>query len=162
MPASAVARSRFAVRAGRLAALPARDWLLVLQLAGLGLATRVALGRVPLPRLVELMARRARHPGLRLLPVGLGRRDATRLARLADLAARLVPGQGRCLTRSLLLFWLLSAREERVELVVGVDRPDGRFRSHAWVEVARGGTPEAPTSFAPILRLAGGRARGAG
>jgi hypothetical protein len=83
---------------------------------------------VPVARVVEFF-RRLRRTG----PV-LGRRDTDRLIEVADVAARVAQGSGRCLARSLLLFWLLGARGDRVSLVLGVARENSSIEGHAWLE----------------------------
>jgi Transglutaminase-like superfamily len=77
--------------------------------------------------------------------VAAARRDATHLARAADprgVALRLgriveraldhLPGDTRCLTRSLVLVHLLARRGIPAKLVIGVEAAP--FRAHAWVE----------------------------
>ena len=49
------------------------------------------------------------------------------------------PFRGNCLSRSLILCWLLRRRSIPCELRIGVDRDVVGFRAHAWVEV--GGRP---------------------
>jgi len=58
--------------------------------------------------------------------------------------------------RSLLLFWLLKARGEQAELLIGVRKETAALNSHAWIET-RGtiiGDSAAMTgSFATLLRF---------
>jgi len=61
------------------------------------------------------------------------------LARMVNAGARLAPGPVTCLTRSLLLDWLLRRRGLPSELRIGVRLHRGTLEAHAWVEV--GGTP---------------------
>ncbi len=78
-----------------------------------------------------------------------------RLWLLADLAARVTCGRGRCLGRSLLLLWLLKARAQSAELLVGVNKDGGVFEAHAWIETegrVLGERPEMTAQFAVLLR----------
>jgi hypothetical protein len=59
----------------------------------------------------------------------------TRLGALVNLAARHAPGPATCLTRSLLLRWLLRRRGVESDLRIGVKLDQGRLDAHAWVEV---------------------------
>ena len=104
----------------RLADLSPGEWLLIAQLAVLALAVGAGLRVAALPDLTGRLARAARHPWLGRLPWRHERHDLTRLAVLADLAARLTRGRGRCLIRSLLLYWLLAARGAPVQLRLGI------------------------------------------
>jgi hypothetical protein len=61
--------------------------------------------------------------------------EAQRLGRAVILTLRLLPGDTRCLARSLVLTALLARRGVAAKLVIGT-RPDPDFRAHAWVECA--------------------------
>lgn len=93
---------------------------------------RRLLRRGDLPTVVAALRKRpGRADGTRH-PVSVG----LRLGRAVTRTLRLVPGDTRCLTRSLVLLDLLAARAIDVELVIGVapgDSSDG-FGAHAWVE----------------------------
>lgn len=94
--------------------------------------------RADLPTVLEtLRARPATRPERPVDPVETGRR----LGRAVVRTLRLVPGDSRCLVRSLVLVDLLSARAIEADLVIGVAPPDGAesLQAHAWVE--RGGIP---------------------
>ncbi len=56
-----------------------------------------------------------------------------RLGRAVARTLRLLPTDGRCLMRSLVLTGLLARREISSTLVIGV-RPEPEFTAHAWVE----------------------------
>ncbi len=56
-----------------------------------------------------------------------------RLGRAVARTLRLLPTDGRCLMRSLVLTGLLARREISSTLVIGV-RPRPEFTAHAWVE----------------------------
>ncbi len=61
--------------------------------------------------------------------------EAQRLGRAVILTLRLLPGDTRCLARSLVLTALLARRGVEAKLVIGT-RPEPDFRAHAWVECA--------------------------
>jgi hypothetical protein len=140
----------------RLASLSPGEWLLLPQLAAFSLLTSAALGCVPLPRLASVLSLRAENRLLRCFPLLHRRYDRIRLYALVDMAARVTSGQGRCLVRSLLLFWLVKARGEPVELLIGVSKDATLFQAHAWVETQGrviGDRPEMTARFATIHRL---------
>ena len=62
--------------------------------------------------------------------------DPTAIGRLVNAAARHSPGTITCLTRSMLLRWLLGRRGIASELRIGVRIVEGKLDAHAWVEHA--------------------------
>ncbi len=62
-----------------------------------------------------------------------GLEEARRLGWVVARTLRLLPGDTRCLTRSLVLTRLLAQRGIPAKLVIGA-RPEPRFSAHAWVE----------------------------
>ena len=58
------------------------------------------------------------------------------LAEAVNIAARHTPFHATCLTRSLLLCWLLRRRGVSSELRIGVNLSAGTLQAHAWVECA--------------------------
>ncbi len=89
-------------------------------------------------------------------PLLHGRYEFARLTTLVDLAAKVTRGQGRCLTRSFLLFWLFKIRGKSAELLVGVSKESATFQAHAWIETQGrvvGDSPEMTGRFATLLRL---------
>ncbi len=62
--------------------------------------------------------------------------QARALGDLVNLAARRGPFRANCLTRSLVLQWLLRRRGIASQLRIGVRRPRGALDAHAWVEYA--------------------------
>jgi hypothetical protein len=140
----------------RLSEISLSEWLFLAQLVPLTLVARVAVKLVALPRLMGLMARYTGNRWLRCFPVHHGGYEVARLAPLADLAARITYGQGRCLGRSLLLFWLLRVRGEPAELVIGIDKEAATLYSHAWIELRRrviGDRPQFIRRFTLLLRF---------
>lgn len=59
---------------------------------------------------------------------------AQALGRLVNIAARHTLGPRTCLTRSLLLVWMLQRRGIGSDLRIGVSLNDGVLAAHAWVE----------------------------
>jgi Transglutaminase-like superfamily len=102
-----------------------------------------------LPGLQTWLARRPRVPRAATMPLD----GAAGLGRAVNIAARLTPFPATCLTRSLLLGWLLRRRGVASELRIGVQLRGGVFRAHAWVEC--GGVPvndraDVAADFAPF------------
>jgi hypothetical protein len=76
-----------------------------------------------------------------------------RLGRVVGRRLRLLPGDTRCLTQSLVLLRLLSRRNVRGMLVIGV-HPGDNFGAHAWVEVCdRPLLPSGGTDFERLVAL---------
>lgn len=140
----------------RLFEISPTDWLFLTQLALFSLTVGVAVRLVALPRLIGCMARCAENRWLGRLPLHHGWYAVAQLAALADIAARVTHGQGRCLARSLLLFWLLRARGEPAELLIGISKEAAVLYSHAWIEFrgrVLGDTPQICGRFALLLRF---------
>ena len=77
--------------------------------------------------------------------------DERRLAAAAVRVLERLPGDSRCLTRSLVVLAMLARRGIDVRLVLAA-RPTPTFAAHAWVE--RGGRPLLPTRDFDDARLA--------
>ena len=136
----------------RLANLTLDEPTLLLQLIALSLGLGVVLTIMALPRLTSIMSRTASSPLLSQVPLFHTRCTVDRLFTLIDLATSVSHRDGRCLPRSLLLFWLLCARRESVELCLGVTKNMATLEGHAWVE--RGGIVLGDTlSFTNRYRL---------
>jgi len=60
--------------------------------------------------------------------------DIQTLGELVNIAARHVPFPATCLSRSLLLVWLLNRRGVKSNLRIGVRLTRGVLEAHAWVE----------------------------
>ena len=140
----------------RLSELSASELLVFFQLTAFAVAARFALTFLRLSRVAEFVARGANNRFLRSLPLFQNRYEITRLTRLADYAARATRPGGPCLVRSLLLFWLLKARGEAAELLIGVSKEAAALNSHAWIETQGniiGDSLEMTGRFAPLLRF---------
>jgi hypothetical protein len=87
----------------------------------------------------EVVARlRAAGPSRRGEPESAGLEEARRLGRATVRTLRFLPGDTRCLRRSLVVVRLLARRGIEARLVIGArTAPD--FLAHAWVE--HGGEP---------------------
>jgi hypothetical protein len=68
--------------------------------------------------------------------------DGRRLAAAAERVLARLPGDSRCLTRSLVVLTMLARRGVEVRLILAA-RPTPTFAAHAWVE--RDGDPLLPT-----------------
>ena len=77
--------------------------------------------------------------------------DERRLAAAAVRVLERLPGDSRCLTRSLVVLAMLARRGIDVRLVLAA-RPTPTFAAHAWVE--RSGCPLLPTRGFDDARLA--------
>lgn len=112
--------------------LPAGELLVFSQLVLFAFIARVALTIVGLPRISTFITWGANHRFLCSLPFLQNRYEISCLARLADLAARGTRADGPCLLRSILLLWLLKARGGQAELLIGVNKENGKLNGHAW------------------------------
>ena len=140
----------------RLADLTLVEKALLLQLTALSFGLRVVLITITLPRLTSVLSRTASSTLLGQIPFLHTRCTVERLFTLIDLATTLSHRDGRCLPRSLLLFWLLRARQESVELCLGISKNKADLEGHAWVErdgIIMGDTPSFTNRYAPFLRL---------
>ena len=141
----------------KLTSLSPREWLLLPQLVAFSLGIHVVLLAVPLERLAAALSRSAAWPRLRWFPLFHLALEPERLTTLADWAARVTSGRQRCLPRSLLLLWLMRARGEPAELLVGAARSRGTdLEGHAWIEI-RGrlfaDSPALTGRYSTFLRL---------
>lgn len=83
-------------------------------------------GLPPMHSWASRATRAARTPRADVAPAALGA--------LVGIAGRHLPFPSTCLTRSLLLAWLLNRRGERADLRIGVRMTGGALDAHAWVE----------------------------
>jgi Transglutaminase-like superfamily len=140
----------------KLSEIPFNEWLFLAQLVPFAMVARVAVKWIALPHLMRFMAQSTGSRWLRHFPVNRGGYEVAHLARLADLAARITYGQGRCLGRSLLLFWLLKARGEPAELLIGISKEAAYLHGHAWIQLRQrviGDHPQIIRRFAILLRF---------
>lgn len=108
------------------------------------------LRRVPITRVVErLRSTRSPMPS----PSADELEEALRLGRAVSRTLALLPGDTRCLRRSLVLLQLLTRRGITARLVIAA-RTDPDFLAHAWVE--HDGVPvlvPASDSFGRLVEL---------
>jgi hypothetical protein len=128
------------------ATLRERAWLAAEVLVTYGLV-RWSVRRRDLPSVVAAL----RRPRRRRVPRGVLDADERRLAGAAVRVLERVPGDARCLTRSLVVLAMLARRGRDVRLVLAA-RPTPTFAAHAWVE--RDGRPLLPTRDFDDARLA--------
>jgi hypothetical protein len=93
--------------------------------------------RRDLPTAVAVL--RTRRPRARPRPLD---GDDRRLAAIAERVLARLPGDSRCLTRSLVVLTMLARRGIEVRLILAA-RPTPSFAAHAWIE--REGHPLLPT-----------------
>ena len=105
---------------------------LVLELSSSYVLVRWWLRREPVADVAALARAPARTAADH--PEAETRRLALRLAWVVQRWLGHLPGDTRCLTRSLVLMRLLARRGLESQLVIGVQADDG-FAAHAWVEV---------------------------
>lgn len=83
--------------------------------------------------------------------------DALRhMGRLVNAAAHIVLPPDNCLTRSLVLQWLLRRRGVLTDLRIGVQLSNGQLHAHAWVELAGhplNDAPDVAERFLPLERV---------
>ncbi|HLL91445.1 MAG TPA: lasso peptide biosynthesis B2 protein [Solirubrobacteraceae bacterium] len=98
---------------------------------------RHALHRAPIDTAVAMlrMHARARSETTATTPADIELAEARRLGRAVVRTLTLVPGDTRCLVRSLVLTRLLARRGIPAKLVIGA-RAAPDFLAHAWVECA--------------------------
>jgi hypothetical protein len=140
----------------RLAKFTLVEYTLLLQFTALSLGLRIVLTTITLPCLTSLLSRIALSPLFSQVPLFHTRYTLDRVWPLIDLATTVSHGDGRCLPRSLLLFWLLRARREPVELCLGVSKHKATLEGHAWVErdgIVLGDTRSFTNRYTPVLRL---------
>jgi hypothetical protein len=108
---------------------------------------RWSVRRRDLPTVVAAL----RAPRRRHAPRGPLDADERRLAAAAVRVLERLPGDSRCLTRSLVVLAMLARRGIAVRLILAA-RPAPTFAAHAWVE--RSGRPLLPTREFDDARLA--------
>jgi transglutaminase superfamily protein len=82
--------------------------------------------------------------------------EIVRIATLVNIAALNVPFHSTCLTRSLLLGWILQRRGITSQLCIGVRLTQGVLDAHAWVEYAGvpiNDRPDVGEQFAPFTEI---------
>ena len=130
--------------------LPSVDKMRTLEASGFVLVARFLLVAVPFRRTVAL----ATFLGERLPARGSGNlQQMLRLSYLVQRVSRHVPG-ATCLTQAVALKLMLIRRRIACNLRIGVQKEDGVFKAHAWLEnsaqqVIIGGS-RSPQQYKPL------------
>ena len=125
--------------------LPFGERLILAQAWGLFLLVELALRILPFSCLLNLSKKifLKRKGGPSFPPFAKGGRgdlaltagpSVMRLAWLVEVAGRYTPVTATCLKKALVLFWLLGRRGTQTELRIGVARPQGQLKAHAWLD----------------------------
>ncbi len=132
------------------------ELLVFCQLFFCAIGAGVMLRFISLAHVIKFISISANNWPLRQLPLGHRWLDYPQLTVVTEAAARAIRPDGPCLLRSLLLFWLLKARGEHAELLIGVAKEASALNSHAWVEShgnVLGDSEENAWRFATLLRF---------
>jgi Transglutaminase-like superfamily len=132
---------------------PAERARLIVEILASYRETRRALRSMQIELAVERLRGGARADADRATDSDVLFYEAWRLGRAVQLTLRLLPGDTRCLTRSLVLTQMLAGRGIPAKLVIGA-RAKPSFSAHAWVEQA--GEPVLPAgehSFGRLVEL---------
>jgi hypothetical protein len=83
------------------------------------------------------------------------RREVNRHQRLLRLVCRYSPLTGRCLARSLALWWFLRRQGINTDLRIGTRKQGGHIEGHAWIEyqnVVVNDSAEVRAQYVPFAR----------
>jgi hypothetical protein len=116
----------------RLQRMPAMERLLTAESVVLLAGVRLGLRTFGFNPVLRTMAGSSTRPGPP--PPDDGGAAADVIARSVERAARHSPGHATCLSRSLVVWWLLRSRSQPADLRIGVRRPGADLEAHAWVE----------------------------
>src|SRR5208282_6059363 len=119
------------MRIARLRKLSPCDWVVLAQLVVFGGVTAFALELSSWQRISQEMISKSNTRWLRRIPLLHLRYEIETLIPLAEMASSVYP-RNRCLVRSMMLLWLLGARGQTAEIVLGVRKRAGNFEAHAW------------------------------
>jgi hypothetical protein len=131
----------------RLRGLSSRDFAVLSQLVVCSVAIAVALRVTSWRRVSRAIIAGSRMAGLRRFPLLHLGYSIEKLNPLVEMASSVFP-KNRCLVRSMILLWLLRARGESAEVVLGVRKRAGNFEAHAWTVSERGLIGERPEAIA--------------
>ena len=144
---------RIIVSFRRLGTLGPRQWVMLPQLVVLASMITVGLRIARFATVVDAVSRASRSSYLRWLPAFQNRCSIGDLVAVTGIASR-VSFRNRCLVRSLMLFWLMCARDEPAEIVLGVSKRGAEFRAHAWTLNHSGLLGEDPRTLEQFAVLA--------
>lgn len=103
-------------------------------------------------RRFQILLQRGRPPIAR----GLSFDEIVNIAVLVNVAVRQLPFTATCLTRSLLLVWMLRRRGVATQLRIGVRLTQGALDAHAWVEytgIPVNDDPDVGEQFVPFTEV---------
>jgi len=105
---------------------------LTLLRAGVGLLlVRLALAVFGFNRVYRFLTRQSVR---RILLPDTSSERVMQTARMLEVAAYYVPFRVTCLSRSLVLRYLLLLQNVESKLCIGIRKKDGEFQAHAWIE----------------------------
>ncbi len=108
--------------------------------------------RLPGPRRFKAWLQREDPP----IESSLSLDEIIRIGTLVNIAALYAPFPATCLTRSLLLGWMLRRRGVASQLRIGVRLTQGALDAHAWVEYAGipiNDRPDVGEQFVPLAEI---------
>jgi len=114
----------------KLAALPAADKWLVFRVSIMLPLVEGGLHLLGLQVVARLLASRATPAAVPLESI----REVERQARLLSMVRHRHPFAGKCLSRSLTLWWCLRRTGIKSEVRLGIRKDGSQLRGHAWVE----------------------------
>jgi hypothetical protein len=91
------------------------------------------------------------------------RHDIDEIVAATEAAARILPGQPRCLVRSLTLFRMLRSRGRQPIMRIGIQYSAQRLVAHAWVQIddhVIGDRPDVASCYLPLKPAASWRTIG--
>ena len=136
----------------RLRGLSLRDWVVLAQLVLFCSVTTVALRVTSWRRVSQMIISGSRVKWFRSFPLFHLGYSIENLSPLVEMASSVSP-RNRCLVRSMVLLWLLRARGESAEVVLGVRKRAGIFEAHAWTVSERGLVGDRPEVIAEFETL---------
>jgi hypothetical protein len=142
----------------RLGVLGGRQWLMLSQLVLLAGGISVGLRITSFAKVVEAVANIAKNSYFGWFPMARGKCAFDEQILLVGIASRISP-RNQCLVRSLMIFWLMCARHEAAEIVLGVNKRGEEFRAHAWALNRSGVIGDDPTvleEFSVLARYGNG------
>lgn len=136
----------------RLRRLSLRDFVMLAQLVAFCGVIALALRAISWRRVSQMIVSGSRVRWLRRFPLFHLGYAIENLSSLVEMASSACP-RNRCLVRSMVLLWLLRARGESAEVVLGVRKRAGIFEAHAWTVSERGLVGDQPEAIAEFEML---------
>ena len=114
-----------------LRSLSARQWVVLPQLVIMATAITLGLRIASFAVVVRAVSHASSSALFGWIPAFQNGCSISELVRITKIASR-VSFRNRCLVRSLVLFWLMCARDEPAEIVLGAAKQGSQFLAHAW------------------------------